>query len=125
MKKEGLVNSMILMHYDNGHQEAIDWWERMLEDGWHLSISVVTLMERLKRLANLAGNRRTMLSNFESRIEQMRKGSKIRRVYQITPHISEKAFMLPTRLLHTPHTTQQWSFNRRFDLRYANCCYSN
>lgn len=94
MKKEGLVNSMILMHYDNGHEEAIDWWERMLEDGWSLSISVVTLMERLKGIANFPGNRRITLSNFRSRMEQMLKGSKIRQVYQITHCISEKALML-------------------------------
>ncbi|MEM2582508.1 MAG: PIN domain-containing protein [Candidatus Bathyarchaeia archaeon] len=92
--KEGLVDSMVLMHYDNGHEKAIDWWERMLEDGWHLSISVVTLMERLKGIANLSGNRRMVISGFEARIDGMRKSSKIKRIYRVTAKISKVAYQL-------------------------------
>lgn len=92
--KEGLVDSMVLMHYDNGHEEAIDWWERMLENGWRLSISVITLMERLKGIANIAGDRGKMLESFEARIAKMRKESKIKRVYPVTQKVCKKAHQL-------------------------------
>lgn len=34
--KRGLVDSNVFMDYDNGHEEAINWWEAKLEEGWEI-----------------------------------------------------------------------------------------
>lgn len=32
--RRGLVDSMVLIDYDNGHEKAIEWWITKMEEGW-------------------------------------------------------------------------------------------
>ena len=82
--KKGIADSQILMHYDNGHLSAIDWWETRLEDGWVINISLITCMERLKGDSGLQYNRQLVLQEFQSRIQLMLKERK----YAIFAHYS-------------------------------------
>ena len=102
----GLVDSMVVMHYDNTHQKAIEWWESMLENGWEIHISQVTLMERLKGIPGLPGSREETLNLFRFRIQQMRKERIISRIWPITRDISKIAHSLLERycLRFTPPT---------------------
>lgn len=81
--KEGIADSLILMHYDNGHSSAIDWWATRLEEGWEINISLITCMERLKGVSGL-----------QYRIHLMLKDKKIHRILPITRCISELAHSL-------------------------------
>jgi len=85
---------MVLMHYDNEHPEAINWWESKLEEGWAIHVSQATLMERLKGIAGLPGSRKIALSTFQFRVQQMRKERKICRIYPITRNIARQAHSL-------------------------------
>jgi len=92
--KEGIVDSMVLMHYENGHGQAIDWWETKVEEGWRLHLSMITCMERLKGVAGLPGDRQSTLSAFKSRIQQMKRDGKIFRIYPVTREICKGAYQL-------------------------------
>ncbi len=86
-----IVDSMILMHYDNGHDQAIDWWERSVEDGWRFYVSIISLMERFKGIAGMYGSRDEVLQGFRERLYTMKREKKIIRVLPITRRISDHA----------------------------------
>ena len=90
----GLVDSLVVMHYDNEHKEARDWWADMLKEGWEIHVSQVTLMERLKGIPGLPGSREETLELFRFRIRQMQKEGTIRRIWPITRDISKIAHSL-------------------------------
>jgi predicted nucleic acid-binding protein len=92
--QKGLVDSMTVMDYDNAFEDAIEWWERQLEDGWELHISQVSLMEMLKGIAKSPGSREEAFNDFRFRIQEMRKEGKIRRIWPITQGISKIAHSL-------------------------------
>jgi predicted nucleic acid-binding protein len=92
--REGIADSQVLMHYDNGHSAAIDWWETKLEEDWELNISLITCMERLKGVSGLQYNRQLVLHEFQSRVQLMLKGGKMRRILPITRDISKIAYNL-------------------------------
>jgi len=92
--RKGLVDSMVLMHYDNAHEGAVEWWEGKVEDGWKVYISEVSLMERLKGVAGLSGSREAYLKAFRFRIQQMKKERKICRILPVTRDICRKARLL-------------------------------
>lgn len=92
--KKGIADSLILMHYDNGHSSAIDWWETRLEEGWEINISLIACMERLKGISGLQYKRQLVLQEFQYRIHLMLKDKKIRRILPITRCISELAHSL-------------------------------
>ena len=99
--RKGLVDSMILMHYDNNHDETINWWETQIEDGWKIYVSEVSIMERLKGIAKLPGDRGVTLNNFRDRIQQMLKEKKIRRILPITRGIFKQAHLLLEKYCHS------------------------
>mgnify|MGYP000223939463 CR=1 FL=1 len=89
-----LVDSMILMDYDNGRKEAIDWWHEMKDNGWKLCLSIVSLMERLKGVVGFPGRRLEVLNDFLDRISKMRRDRIIWKIYPITREISYEAYEL-------------------------------
>jgi hypothetical protein len=91
LSSEFLVDSMILMHYDNGYDECISWWEEVVSNGCKVCVSIISLMERYKGVAGLPGPRDDTLRQFEYRIAQMRKNRKIHHVFSINKRISAKA----------------------------------
>lgn len=107
--REGIVDSMVLMHYENGHQQAIDWWETKVEEDWRFHISMITCMERLKGISGLSGSRRDTLLAFQSRIQQMRREGKIHRILPVTRDICRRAHDLINQYCeqHTPPTRRE------------------
>lgn len=106
---DGLVDSMIFMHYENGHQQAIDWWETRIEESWQLHLSMITCMERFKGIARSSGNRQDALSAFQSRIRRMRRERKFYRVLPVTKDVCRQAYNLIEQYCreHTPPTTRR------------------
>jgi len=86
-----LVDSMLLMHYDNGDDECISWWEEAVSNRRKVYVSAVSLMERYKGIAGLPGSRVDRVREFEDRIAQMRKARKIHYVLLINRRIATKA----------------------------------
>ena len=98
--RKGLVDSMVLMDYDNKHDEAIYWWETQIEDGWEIYVSKVSVMESLKGVARQPGDRRMNLESFRDRIQQMLREKKIRRILPITQNVFEQAHLLLEKYCH-------------------------
>jgi predicted nucleic acid-binding protein len=86
-----IVDSMVLMHYDNGNESTIDWWGKHVADGWCFYVSVVSVMERLKGIANASGPREQRLREFEVRIQTMKRERKIVKILPITKRIGRCA----------------------------------
>jgi predicted nucleic acid-binding protein len=82
-----IVDSTVLMHYDNGNESTIEWWEQSIADGCCFYISVVTVMERLKGIANASVPREQRLRDFEVRIQTMKRERKIVNILPITKRI--------------------------------------
>jgi len=91
LSNEFLIDSMVLMHYDNAHDECISWWEEVVSNGCKVCVSIISLMERYKGVAGLPGPRDDTLRQFEDRIAQMRNTRKIHHVFFINRRISAKA----------------------------------
>lgn len=88
---QAILDSMILMHYDNGRDQAIEWWEKQVEDGWQFYISIISVMERLKGVARISGSRGVVLKSFEVRLRTLKRERKIFGILPITKRISRRA----------------------------------
>ena len=88
---EIIVDSMVLMHYDNNVEEAISWWEKTVSDGIRILVSEISLMERYKGIANLPGPREERLREFNGRINTMRREKKISRILKINTSVVRTA----------------------------------
>lgn len=82
---------MILMHYDNTHDQAIGWWEQCIGDGWQFYISIISVMERLKGISGMPGSRESALRSFEDRLRTLRREGKISGILPITKRIARRA----------------------------------
>lgn len=101
---EVIVDSMVLMHYDNGLEAARSWWEETVSGGVRIFVSEISLMERYKGVANLPGPREERLREFEERIMTMRKERKIYRVLRINALVARRVreLLRDYCLNHTP-----------------------
>lgn len=89
-----LIDSVILMHYDNAQEAAISWWEETVSGGGRMFISEVSLLERYRGIARLPGPRKERLTEFDERIAIMRKEGKIHGIFCITASMVQKAHEL-------------------------------
>ncbi|MCS7158661.1 MAG: PIN domain-containing protein [Blastocatellia bacterium] len=89
-----LVDSMILMHYDNNQKPAVDWREESVENGWQFYVSIVSVMERLKGISGISGSRERALRDFEDRLQTLRRERKIVLVLPLTKRVAQRAHSL-------------------------------
>jgi predicted nucleic acid-binding protein len=94
LSSEFLVDSMILMHYDNGYDKCISWWEESVSIGCKVYVSTISLMERYKGIAGLPGRKNDVLQQFEERIKEMRREKKIYGILLVNKRIATKAYEL-------------------------------
>lgn len=98
-RKFALLDTTTLIDYDNHDERAIEWLENLIQEGWKLSISIITEMEMLKGFIRGSGKRQNKLMEFYNRLGFLRETGKIHHIYQITLKISRKALNL---LKHYP-----------------------
>lgn len=89
--RRAILDSMILMDYDNTHDRAIDWWEQSIADGWKFYVSIISVMERLKGIAGIRGSREVILRSFEERLRTLKREGKISGILPITKRIARRA----------------------------------
>ena len=105
-KKEGLLDTMILIHLDRPEDDSgtVNWLQEKIEEGWVFHISKITVMERFKYVANKEGNREKILNDIEFRLFELRKSKDINKVIPVTKPIAESAYSLLRQfcIIYTP-----------------------
>lgn len=81
-----LVDSNILINYDRGEENAINWWEDMMEKGYKIWFSAISLMEMYRGLS-----KKEWIESFEKRINTMKKDGKLKTIIPINKKIAQKA----------------------------------
>ena len=95
-KKEGLLDTMILIHLDRPEEKpgVVDWLQERIELGWIFHISKISVMERFKGISNWEGDKAKKLGDMEYRLTELRKSKDIHRVIPVTKPIVEHAYKL-------------------------------